>query len=206
MRCRAGHGLSFSPLVSRQHALVATMKANDADLVEVNPALARMLGYDDERDLMRMKVADLYQRPSDRMEFSERLSREGILRQGELELRKKDGSPIVVSETAVAVKDAAGNVLHFDGTIEELDVDSWEQMEIEAAEPPEDWSGSVDVDDERGAEEGAEQQQELDPVPPRERPARRGRGPGRRWRCFCCHCFSRGKWRNRGWWVWEWHL
>jgi PAS domain S-box-containing protein len=88
--------------------------------LEVNPALARMLGYEDERDLMRMKVADLYQRPSDRMEFSERLSREGILRQGELELRRKDGSPIVVSETAVAVKDADGNVIHFDGTIEDI--------------------------------------------------------------------------------------
>jgi PAS domain S-box-containing protein len=88
--------------------------------LEVNPALVRMLGYDDEQDLMRMKVADVYQRPADRNEFSEKLIREGILRQGELELRKKDGSPIVVSETAVAVRDAAGNVIHFDGTIEDI--------------------------------------------------------------------------------------
>jgi PAS domain S-box-containing protein len=88
--------------------------------LEVNPALARMLGYDDEEDLMRMRVADLYQRPADRGEFSEKLARDGIVRQEELELLKKDGSPIVVSETAVAVKDAAGNVIHFDGTIEDI--------------------------------------------------------------------------------------
>ena len=88
--------------------------------LEVNPDLVRMLGFDNEEDLMRMRVSDLYQRPPDRQEFSEKLSRDGILRQEELELRKKDGSPIVVSETAVAVKDAAGNVVHFDGTIEDI--------------------------------------------------------------------------------------
>jgi hypothetical protein len=44
--------------------------------------------------------------------------------------------------------DATVEIQYFDGTIEELDRDEWEQMEIEAAEPPEDWSGSVDVDDE----------------------------------------------------------
>jgi len=44
--------------------------------------------------------------------------------------------------------DATVEIQYFDGTIEELDVETWEQMEIEEAEPPEDWSGSVDVDDE----------------------------------------------------------
>jgi hypothetical protein len=44
--------------------------------------------------------------------------------------------------------DATVEIQYFDGTIEEIDTDSWEQMEIEEAEPPEDWSGSVDVDEE----------------------------------------------------------
>jgi hypothetical protein len=43
--------------------------------------------------------------------------------------------------------DATVEIQYFDGTIEEIDFDSWEQMEIEEAEPPEDWTGSVDVDD-----------------------------------------------------------
>lgn len=43
--------------------------------------------------------------------------------------------------------DATVEIQYFDGTIEEIDVDSWEQMEIEEAQPPEDWTGSVDVDD-----------------------------------------------------------
>ncbi|HED18552.1 MAG TPA: hypothetical protein ENI74_03510 [Gammaproteobacteria bacterium] len=34
---------------------------------------------------------------------------------------------------------------YFDGTLEELDVETWESMRPEPIEPPEDWSGSMDI-------------------------------------------------------------
>lgn len=34
---------------------------------------------------------------------------------------------------------------HFDGTLEETEPEDWLAMHAQAAEPPEDWSGSVDV-------------------------------------------------------------
>jgi uncharacterized protein DUF6763 len=37
---------------------------------------------------------------------------------------------------------------HFDGTIEELDLESWAEQEFVEAQPPEDWTGSVDVEPE----------------------------------------------------------
>jgi hypothetical protein len=41
-------------------------------------------------------------------------------------------------------------VQYFDGTVEEIELDDWQAQasagEIEEAEPPEDWTGSVDVD------------------------------------------------------------
>ena len=39
-------------------------------------------------------------------------------------------------------------IQYFDGTIEEIDLDDWLEDEIEATEPPEDWTGSVDVEPE----------------------------------------------------------
>ena len=36
-------------------------------------------------------------------------------------------------------------VQHFDGTVGEFDVDSWHDMLIEPVQPPEDWSGSLDI-------------------------------------------------------------
>jgi hypothetical protein len=58
----------------------------------------------------------------------------------------------------VAIDDDDGTIeiQYFDGTVEEMDIEDWEaQWEegaLEAAEAPEDWSGSVDVEasDEEG--------------------------------------------------------
>ena len=37
-------------------------------------------------------------------------------------------------------------VQHFDGTIEEIDMDSWNEQMFIPIEPPEDWSGSLDIE------------------------------------------------------------
>ena len=37
---------------------------------------------------------------------------------------------------------------YFDGTVEELDLDTWNELVIEATEQPEDWSGSLDIEKE----------------------------------------------------------
>lgn len=60
--------------------------------------------------------------------------------------RQENGETFEV--VALDRDDATVEIQYFDGTIEELDFETWEQMEIEEAEPPEDWSGSVDVDEE----------------------------------------------------------
>jgi hypothetical protein len=39
-------------------------------------------------------------------------------------------------------------IQHFDGTLEELELDAWDEQEFEEARPPEDWTGSVDVEPE----------------------------------------------------------
>jgi hypothetical protein len=53
---------------------------------------------------------------------------------------------------AVDDDDATIEVQHFDGTVEEFDFDAWkdqwEDAQIEAAQAPEDWTGSVDVEPE----------------------------------------------------------
>lgn len=33
----------------------------------------------------------------------------------------------------------------YDGTVEEYDRESWEELELRRAEPPEDWAGSLDI-------------------------------------------------------------
>jgi len=49
---------------------------------------------------------------------------------------------------AIDGDDGTIEIQYFDGTIEELDFDDWREDEIVVASPPEDWTGSVDVDPE----------------------------------------------------------
>ena len=51
---------------------------------------------------------------------------------------------------AVDEDDGTIEIQYFDGTVQEMEFEDWntycEERALEAAEPPEDWSGSVDVD------------------------------------------------------------
>jgi len=51
---------------------------------------------------------------------------------------------------AIDDDDATIEIQYFDGTVEEMDLEEWEtrceERALEPADPPEDWSGSVDVE------------------------------------------------------------
>src|SRR5688572_31785759 len=49
---------------------------------------------------------------------------------------------------AIDRDDGTVEVQHFDGTLEEFDLDTWAEQEFEQGQPPEDWTGSVDVEPE----------------------------------------------------------
>ncbi|MBT8144388.1 MAG: hypothetical protein KJO55_06785 [Gammaproteobacteria bacterium] len=44
--------------------------------------------------------------------------------------------------------DGTIEVQHYDGTVEEYELDAWHQMLLASVEPPEDWAGSMDIDKE----------------------------------------------------------
>jgi len=47
---------------------------------------------------------------------------------------------------AIDEESATLEIQHYDGAVEELDFDSWDEMEVLGIEPPEDWSGSLDIE------------------------------------------------------------
>ncbi|MGB5606978.1 MAG: DUF6763 family protein [Gammaproteobacteria bacterium] len=42
--------------------------------------------------------------------------------------------------------EATLEIQHYDGAVEEIDLDTWHEMEIVSIEAPEDWSGSLDIE------------------------------------------------------------
>lgn len=46
--------------------------------------------------------------------------------------------------TAIDEKEGTVEIQHFDGDVEELDLEEWYALEIEPIETPEDWTGPID--------------------------------------------------------------
>lgn len=91
--------------------------------LSVNPALARMYGYESPEKLLG-SVTDithqLYVDPNRRTELIRLLEWRGVLQGFEYEVYRKDGSRIWISESARVVRDEGGQTLYYEGTIEDI--------------------------------------------------------------------------------------
>ena len=89
----------------------------------VNPAAARSLGYSSPAELMseRNDIARQgYLQPAQREEFKRLMATQGFVTSFEYQARRKDGSGVWISESARTVRDAAGNILFYEGTMEDI--------------------------------------------------------------------------------------
>jgi PAS domain S-box-containing protein len=102
--------------------------------IEVNPALARMFGYDSVEEFAQASVASLYVDPDDRLRFSERLMAEGTVTEAEIRVKKKDGTPFRAAITARVVYGASGEPLYFDGVVEDITERKRAQEQLRASE------------------------------------------------------------------------
>jgi PAS domain S-box-containing protein len=88
--------------------------------IEANPALIKMFGFESRDEFLSIDVSELYQDQGERGRFSKKMLREGSVRHEELYLKKRDGTPIICSVTADAIRDAKGKIIFYDGIIENI--------------------------------------------------------------------------------------
>lgn len=93
----------------------------DGRVLMANPALLRMLGYDSFEELTRRDLEDGGFEPAyRRAAFKERLERDGEIKGLESEWARRDGTSFFARENARAVRDEAGAILHYEGTVEDI--------------------------------------------------------------------------------------
>jgi PAS domain S-box-containing protein len=92
----------------------------NGQFLRANPAIAEMFGYDTVDEFMQVHVSELYQDPEERKNFVAEALREGYVRDKELRLKKKDGTPIWGSCTARVKSDRNGEIQWLDGVIEDI--------------------------------------------------------------------------------------
>jgi PAS domain S-box-containing protein len=92
-------------------------------LLNANPALARMMGYETPQELIR-GVSDIsntiYVDPAARERYRALMERDGMVREFEYQVRQRGGGILWISDSATVVRDEAGEVVRYEGTIRDI--------------------------------------------------------------------------------------
>lgn len=94
----------------------------EGKLINANPALAELLGFDSVADLITHggTVQRFYVNRQQRAELLRRIEERGSYADAEYEIIRYDGSRIWVSDNARAVRGKAGRVQYYEGTLQDI--------------------------------------------------------------------------------------
>ena len=88
-------------------------------ILDANPALIEMLGYADRESLLAVKAAEVFMEPADRDLELATPGQAGVS-QYETRMRRRDGKVIWVRDTFRIVRDSAGEVICYEGSLEDI--------------------------------------------------------------------------------------
>jgi len=94
----------------------------EGQYLTANPALARIYGYGSPAELMTAvsQVDDLYVDPHRRTDLLAQLARQGAVRDFEVRVYRRDRTVTWIREHARAVRDSAGHLLYYEGSVEDI--------------------------------------------------------------------------------------
>lgn len=93
--------------------------APDGSLLAGNEALASLLGYPGAEQMLaeRKMVHAYFADPDARSRWVDQIAETGVVYDFDVELRRRDGTSVWVRDTARAVHNETGEILHFEGSL-----------------------------------------------------------------------------------------
>lgn len=92
----------------------------DGQILEANPALVQLLGYRDREDMLSRARIDTHVDTGMYEAWKKQIDREGIVQDRETQLWRCDSKPLWVRHNARAVKDQRGQLLYYEGALEDI--------------------------------------------------------------------------------------
>jgi PAS domain S-box-containing protein len=99
----------------------------DGELLDANPALVRMMGFEDKEGLKKENFRDTHGDPSQRNLLVRRIIEQGSVQDVNIDFRRKDGSEIHCLASGFAIRDSFGQIIRIQGTL----VDISERIAVE---------------------------------------------------------------------------
>ncbi|HVZ16294.1 MAG TPA: ATP-binding protein, partial [Terriglobales bacterium] len=102
----------------------------DGRILDCNDIFVQLLGYNSRDDVLACDIAEsFYANPSDRDVFLQSMAKHGMVRNFEVNLRRRDGTVVTVLENSYATKTASGNMTRYHGVL--LDITEKKRAEDE---------------------------------------------------------------------------
>jgi len=93
----------------------------EGGLIDMNPAGIEMLGYADWTDLRnRISAVGLYRNPADREKFVEMITKEGFVKDFDVDFVKRDGSPLHVLISSRRYENRETGAVEYEGIIKDI--------------------------------------------------------------------------------------
>ncbi|PKN10556.1 MAG: hypothetical protein CVU72_00805 [Deltaproteobacteria bacterium HGW-Deltaproteobacteria-7] len=92
-------------------------------IIDANSSFARILGYESPEEVVSMindMERQVYANPQNRLDLIRLINEHDTFMGQEVQLLKKDGSPVFVYASGRAVRDGTGNLLYYEGTIQDI--------------------------------------------------------------------------------------
>ena len=107
--------------------------APDGRIVDVNPALAHIFGFETPAELLAAPARSVYVDPADRDRWITQVNAANGPIEAELLMRSRDGSLIWVRDRVVPVRDRHGRVRCYEGQLEDITDEKQHREQLEAA-------------------------------------------------------------------------
>jgi PAS domain S-box-containing protein len=93
----------------------------DGRILDANPALIQMLGYASFKELAAVNLeTDAYHPRYRQHQFHERIERDGVIKGMESLWKRPDDTLVYIRKNARAIRDADGNIVFYEGTVEDI--------------------------------------------------------------------------------------
>ena len=103
------------------------MATPEGRILDANPALVRMLGYESKEDLLKRQASEILLDPAERKALMHQAESQPMVQGREITLLRKDGTSIVCLNTIAAVRDNGGKVVRYQGAV--MDITGRREME-----------------------------------------------------------------------------